>query len=61
MTVKFLRDFDYRETDYKTIAYLAGYAGEVDYECAIRAVEAGAAELDDPHEMLPPIGEQEDA
>lgn len=47
MTVKFLRDFDYRETDYKTIAYEADWIGEVAYECAMRAIETGAAEEHD--------------
>jgi len=44
--VKFLKPFDYRPSDnrYVTIAYPAGYEGEVDQACADLAIAKGAAE-----------------
>jgi hypothetical protein len=46
-TIHFLKDFDYRESDYLTIAYTKGMEIEVDDECAAEAVAKKAAVYSD--------------
>lgn len=41
--IHFLKDFDYRQDDYLTIAYVAGTECYVDDECAAIAIARGVA------------------
>lgn len=45
--IHFLRDFDYRQDDYLTIAYAAGMECLVDDDCAAQAVAKGSASYAD--------------
>lgn len=45
--IHFLRDFDYRQDDYLTIAYAAGMECLVDDDCAAQAVAKGDASYAD--------------
>jgi hypothetical protein len=45
--ILFLKDFDYRQDDYLTIAYMAGTQAFVEDDCAARAVAKGSAQYAD--------------
>lgn len=51
MLIRFLEDYDYRLTNYLTVAYLAGMEVEVEEDCGTDAITDGAAELiEDDHD-----------
>lgn len=45
MLIRFHTDYDYRLTNYLTVAYLKGMEVEVEEDCGRDAITDGAAEL----------------